>query len=118
VGYPLREIGRSYLWWRRPAEAEPYLRECVEIRRATLAPESPETAKAEVTLGQCLTDLRRYPEAEALLRPAYARLAGNLPANDRRVEEARKMLDALYRRWGRPDPGTKVASVSGPPPQR
>ena len=53
---------------RAPAAAEPLLREAVEIRRASLGPDHPYTARAESQLGECLALLQRTGEALPLLR--------------------------------------------------
>ena len=74
VDFALREIGRDYLGQGGPAEAEPYLRRTLELRRESLARDHPDLATAKFTLADCLVDLGRYDEAEALLREARASL--------------------------------------------
>lgn len=69
----LRSMGRY-------ADAEPFMRECVEIRRRTIKGDHPRLALALTKLGGTLTDAGRYAEAEPLLREGLAmrqRLHGN-----------------------------------------
>ena len=96
-------LGMSLLDEGRAREAEPALRESLALRRAALPPGHWLLASAESVLGACLTQQRRYSEAEALLLPAHDRLASALgPAHERVVESRRRLLD-LYTRWGRAD---------------
>jgi tetratricopeptide (TPR) repeat protein len=53
-----------------PQEAEPIQREIIKASTAVRGPEHPDTLVAQVQLGETLTDLKRYPEAQAVLRPA------------------------------------------------
>jgi serine/threonine protein kinase len=78
TAHALREIGRNFLEQKRFAEAEPYLRRCLEIRRKRLEARHPDLAKAQITLARCLIGEGRYDEATAL------------------VEEARPTLIAVY----------------------
>ena len=59
-------------------EAEPLLREGLDIRRATLSADDWRVAYAQSTLGGCLVVLGRFAEAEPLLVPSYEQLAKNV----------------------------------------
>ena len=57
-----------------PEEAEPLLRECLEIRWACEADDDRLIANTETLLGGCLTAPERYEEAESLLLESYPRI--------------------------------------------
>jgi tetratricopeptide (TPR) repeat protein len=83
--------------------AEPLLRESLELRQAALATDDPSIAITQGMLGECLTTLGQYKEAESLLLESYTRLA---PRADKPSAEARKTNDrlvALYEAWGKPE---------------
>jgi eukaryotic-like serine/threonine-protein kinase len=68
--HALREIGLSYLDQGRFAEAEPFLRRCLQIRQKKLEPRHYDLAKAQVSLARCLIGQGRDDEAAVLLRTA------------------------------------------------
>lgn len=74
VAHALREIGRNYLAQKRFAEAEPYLRRCLEIRRRKLEAHHPDLAKAQISLARCLIGQGHYDESVPLLRDARTTL--------------------------------------------
>ena len=96
-----------------PAAAEPLLREGVRIRsrapgivptrRRTRAEDDWSVGGARSLLGEVLTKLRRFPEAETTLLDARRELE-SLPAMggaDMKIAYAR--LVDLYFAWGRPE---------------
>jgi len=87
----------------RPREAEPLLRESLELRRQSLPPGHWLISSSESMLGACLTAEGRYAEAEALLLRAHAGLESSRGHDHERTIEARRRLVALYEVWGRPD---------------
>ncbi len=100
VDFALREIGRDYLGLGRPAKAEPYLRRALELRRASLGRDHPDLATARFTLADCLVDLGRYDEAEALLREARASLKKHAEDNWDRLGQIEDIEEKLRRRRG------------------
>jgi hypothetical protein len=82
----------------------PLLRECLAIRERRLPRDDWMRANAESTLGECLTALGRFEEAEPLVAQSYPRIAAVLGADHVRAEIARGRIRALYRAWGRPEP--------------
>lgn len=96
-------MGLALLDLGRPREAEPLLRESLELRRAALPPGHWMIASSESVLGACLTAEGRYPEAEALLLRAHAGLETTRGRDHPRTAEARKRLVDLYQAWGRPN---------------
>jgi serine/threonine-protein kinase len=94
---PLRTMGIVLLDAHRPSEAEPYLRQSLDLLHRTRPPGYFETARIEVLLGACLTELGRYAEAEPLLRQGTRRLEEQLPAGHKLIREARDKTAALQR---------------------
>jgi serine/threonine-protein kinase len=85
VDFALRELGRDYMGLGKPAKAEPYLRRAVALRRQALGKDHPDLATAKFTLADCLVDLGRYAEAEALLREARTSLQRHAEDNQDRL---------------------------------
>ncbi len=101
------------------AEAEPYLRECLEIRKLAL-PEGDwrvqdagwQVAHVMSLLGASLTGQGKFAEAEPLLLDAYSQMQDNaetIPEDyrDDRIREARERIVNLYEAWGKPDQAAK-----------
>jgi tetratricopeptide (TPR) repeat protein len=57
-----------------PRAAEPIQRDIIKASTAVRGPEHPDTLVAQAQLGETLTDLGRFPEAQALLRPTAVTL--------------------------------------------
>jgi tetratricopeptide (TPR) repeat protein len=85
------------------AAAEEVLRACHEIRRDFLGSEHPHTAEAESLLGECLTRLGRFAEAQPLLLRSYRILADDRGSAERRDLTALQRLIELYDAWGQPE---------------
>jgi hypothetical protein len=95
---PLRALGTALLNAGRPAEAEPYLRESLDILRKTRAPGYFQTARVEVLLGSCLTrlgGLGRADEARRLIAHGLATLEAQFPPDHPWVLDAREKLDLV-----------------------
>jgi serine/threonine-protein kinase len=101
VDFALREVGRDYLGQGRPAEAEPHLRRALVLRQEALSRDHPDLATAKFTLADCLVDLGRYDEAEALLREARASLQKHAEENFDRLGQIANIESGLRRRRGR-----------------
>jgi eukaryotic-like serine/threonine-protein kinase len=93
-GLILNRTGRS-------AAAEAALREAVRLREENLPASHFMTALTRGALGECLTTLKRYPEAEALLLDSFASLERSQGADNPRTLLAAQRLVALYERWGK-----------------
>ncbi|HEY4593647.1 MAG TPA: tetratricopeptide repeat protein, partial [Thermoanaerobaculia bacterium] len=98
VDFALREVGRDYLGQGKPAEAEPYLRRTLALRQEALSRDHPDLATAKFTLADCLVDLGRYGEAEALLREARASLQKHAEENFDRLGQITLIEEKLQRR--------------------
>jgi hypothetical protein len=99
----MQVLGTSLVELGRPREAEPFLRESLELRRRALPPGHWLIASAESTLGACLTAERRFREAEPLLLHGFEGLKGARGEGHELTAAARGRLVALYEMWGRPD---------------
>jgi tetratricopeptide (TPR) repeat protein/tRNA A-37 threonylcarbamoyl transferase component Bud32 len=82
--------------------AEPILREVLSIRRRTQGESHWETGKTQGDLGQCLTRLFRYEEAEQELLAAHRSLSAALGEESHWTRKVVLHLVALYEAWGRP----------------
>ena len=88
----------------RAREAEPMLRRALEVQRRTLRPGDTRLGQTVSVLGDALTRLGRYAEAEPLLLEAERILRGPKPGLDGEDARAnRPRLFALYEAWGRPE---------------
>jgi tetratricopeptide (TPR) repeat protein len=92
----------------KAADAEPLLRQGLQIRRHVL-PRSPwavnhgTVAEAESLLGGCLAGLKRYADAEQLLLTSYEALLKAEQVQPRVLREAHERLIKLYEAWDKPD---------------
>jgi len=96
-------LGVSLVDLGRPGEAEPFLRESLELRRRSLPGGHWLIASAESSLGSCLTAERRFREAEPLLLHGFEGLKAARGEGHELTVDARRRLVALYEVWGRPD---------------
>jgi serine/threonine-protein kinase len=96
-------LGAIRMDQRRPAEAEPLLRQALSMRIEKLGLDDRRTARAQRMLGLCLVALGKRPEAEKLLLASYRTLASAKNWYHRTLRE-RTLQDlvALYESWDRP----------------
>jgi tetratricopeptide (TPR) repeat protein len=83
--------------------AEPLLRDALRIQRASLGDGDWRTAATRAILGEALTALRRFPEAETVLLEAGSVLKDVPGPQAREYQATRGRLVALYQAWGRPE---------------
>jgi serine/threonine protein kinase/tetratricopeptide (TPR) repeat protein len=103
----LAQAGLILLNCERPGDAEPPLRECLEIRERLL-PDDWRTAYTRSTLGAALLALNRTDEAEPLLRSGYENMQKLLekippPIRARRLVEGLDRLIAWAEAAGKPE---------------
>ena len=91
---PLRDKGEL-------EEAETLLRAALESFRTTCGDEDPRTGMSRTHLGDCLTRMGRYDEAERELIQAIRILDTDKIRS--RTRKTMKLLVALYESWGKPD---------------
>jgi hypothetical protein len=87
----------------RAREAEPLLRESLELRQRALPPGHWLIAASESALNACLLARGQYGKSEAFLLRGYEGLRASRGDAHKRTVEARSRFVALYEAWGRPD---------------
>lgn len=85
-------------------DAEPMLRNVVNVRRESLPPNHWITATSESVLADCLRLMKKYDEGSKLAVESYKALYDAFGAEDQRTIDARSRLDTLYHDWGKPLP--------------
>jgi serine/threonine protein kinase len=111
----------SLLEMKKPDQAATLLRECLE-RRSKRGAQDWWLFLTKSQLGQALTALKKYSEAEALLHEAYAGLMERrdkmFVRHHRYIGEAARSLVNLYESWGKKDQAAswrqKIAAQSPP----
>jgi Tfp pilus assembly protein PilF len=98
-----QNLARVYLARGDSTRAASLLREVLTIRRRVFAANDWRTLSAESMLGDALTGLRQYGEAEALLLHAAQFLKDGQGARGRDFAATRRRLVALYEAQGHPD---------------
>jgi len=95
-------LGRILTATRRPAEAEPLLREALNVLKSRVPRQSNPMATMLGNLGECLAVQARYAEAEPLLKESYEIVKTVHVPQSPVLEEARQHLVSLYDAWGKP----------------
>jgi tetratricopeptide (TPR) repeat protein len=111
----LIHLGDTLTQLGRPTEAEPAIRECIDIRDQVLEPDDRWLIdNARSVLGSCLAAQERYEEAERILLDSYSELRSSIlvPADNQR--KARERVIDLYVKWGRPDEADKFRAPVKP----
>ncbi len=103
VAHALFGLARVLMAADRPDRAEPLFSESLEIFRRWPAEEWFMINGTESMLGNCLTALGRYQEAEPLLLGSYSRFKDRRGADHPSSRRALGRLLALYEAWGRPE---------------
>jgi tetratricopeptide (TPR) repeat protein len=96
----------------QPAAAEPLLRDALRIRQRTLPADDWRIGVAKSVLGEALTGLARYDEAEVFLLEAQRVLRDVPGAQGQEAQATRTRLASLYKAWGRPE--RTALSISSP----
>jgi len=99
----LHDLGNFFLQHGSPSEAEPLLREALEIRRTRFTDRDGRTAHTGSLLGDCLLQLVRLDEAEVLLGKSYPVLDAEYGSADERTQRALQQLIDVYEQLGRSD---------------
>lgn len=95
-------LGRIFVATDRSAEAEAPLRECLMIRRQNLSADHFLVAETESLLGDCLTHLIRYSEAELLLIDGWPTLESTEQFSAHQKAKALERIVNLYEQLGKP----------------
>ena len=96
LGLSLNKTGRS-------KEAERLLREALASLQQNTPRHSYPIALALGNLGECLTDQKRYAEAEPFLIESYETIKSIHVPQSPMLREAAQRLASLYRGWGKPE---------------
>ena len=101
----LDSLGRVHLQQKNFNEAAAAFRQSLELRRKD-APDGWETASVSSWLGETLTALKQFEEAEPLLLAGYSGLKNNaekIPAaNKQEIAKAFDRITQLYAEWNQP----------------
>ncbi len=89
-------LGSLYMKRGAYARARPILAGAAEGMQATLGADHIDWARYSTALGECLTRLGQFPEAEAALQAAYESAARTRPATDPQLGATAGALAALY----------------------
>jgi serine/threonine protein kinase len=103
----LSNLGSNLLLQEKPAAAEPFFRECLEIH-VKARPDGWPRFRALSQVGACLLGQQRHAEAEPLLLEAYNGLSTRSEAIPARLRagyltSAARWLADLYEGWDKPD---------------
>ena len=97
-------------------QAEGMLREALAIQQKTFAPGNASLAHTESRLGGCLTNEKRYAEAEPLLLGSAEALEKSLGAGHSRTQAAIQRVAELYDAWGKPERSASWKARLAPAP--
>ncbi len=98
----------------RRREGEALLREALVIRQQRAPRRSNVVAIALGNLGECLTEEKRYAEAEPLLTESYETLGSIQLPQSPVLRQAAERLAALYANWGKPRQAALYAAAGLP----
>jgi tetratricopeptide (TPR) repeat protein len=101
LGAVLRDRGEH-------AQAEPLLREALEIRQRAIKTPDERLAEAQRELGVCLAASGRRDEAERLLLSSYDTVAAK-PGAERHAARSAGALATFYKRIGNPAQAAKYS---------
>jgi tetratricopeptide (TPR) repeat protein len=115
----LAHLGSVLLAQGKASAAEPVLRECLRMRAESLPEKHWQTANAASMLGECLTGLSAYDEAEQLLVDSYSVISTQLGETDQRALAALRRIITLYDAWDKPEQSREWGAKSPPtqPPE-
>jgi eukaryotic-like serine/threonine-protein kinase len=103
VGTDLKNLGVTLMEAGRLIEAESSFREALAIYGKALPKAHLQFPTTESLLGDCLTRMKRYDEAEPLVTSSYARISAQFDSTNARTEAARARVLRLYEAWGKPE---------------
>jgi hypothetical protein len=95
----------------RAAEAEPLLRQALEILRNALSEEHPMIAFGKSSLGHCLSLKGQFENAEPLLDESHTILnAAHTTRHTRTRQTLQRTID-LYESWGKPEKAAECRAM-------
>ncbi|MEP6947097.1 MAG: serine/threonine-protein kinase [Acidobacteriota bacterium] len=102
----MRVVGLALTRTGKAKEGEPTLRDSLDRSRSSQPSAVP---YAEGALGECLTEQKRFAEAEPLLKSSFEGLSKTLSPDSPLIKPAWKRLFDLYTKWKKPDLAEKYA---------
>ena len=96
-------LARAHLARKDAATAQPLLRQALEVRERAYRRGHWRIGEAKSLLGECLTALGRYEEAEGLLLDAHRVLKDGPGWEGEQARATQLRLVALYEVWGQPE---------------
>ncbi|HWW95710.1 MAG TPA: serine/threonine-protein kinase [Vicinamibacteria bacterium] len=96
-------LARVHLARKKAAAAEPLLRQALRIQEHAFPEDDWRVGQTKSLLGEALTALARYDEAERSLIAAHGILKDVPGQQGREATATRSRLVALYEAWGRPE---------------
>ena len=89
--------------------AAPIFQQVVELSEALDLPDRWSVVRFHESYATCLTELKRYEQAEKQLLAARDLLKEATASQPDRLREVENKLSTLYDKWGKPDQGHRVA---------
>jgi tetratricopeptide (TPR) repeat protein len=83
------------------SDAEPLLREAIAIREKLCGPDAASNGLVSSSLGEALTSLGEFEEAESILLDGYGRLSRALGESNSNCRRIGSLLALLYESWGK-----------------
>ncbi len=119
----LVDLGSALCALSRDMEAQPLLREALDLRVASLPPEHVSIASAQGALGESLAVPGSFQEAESLLLESWNVISRSDQAGPELRRRALDRLVSLYTDWQRPDEAQRWIAMGEtfgilPPPPR
>ena len=106
----LLRYGRLRMAQKQLGAARPLFEEALELREALYEERNWRIAETEVALGECLSLLNRFDEADTLLVRGYQTLLEQRGESYQRTQEALGYLVVLYELWNRPEQAEEYRS--------
>ncbi len=101
VSLPLGLLSKILIQAKRPSLAAQPLRDAIAIYQNSANSSGGKSSRAAGILGECLTLLKRYDEAERFLKESCTGLDCEGSRTSPEAVEARQRLDKLYAAWGK-----------------
>ncbi len=95
---PMTGYGMLLCLTGQAAKAEPLLREAISVRLNQLGENHYRTAVSQSALGECLTSLKQFEEAETLLVQAFATLSEHFGPDHNSTIRTKVSLNKLYKK--------------------
>ncbi len=109
LGHYLNTLGNIHFMQRDYQAAEPVLRECVRVRELNFGPDDPSSISTRIVWGSCLTQLRRFDEAEPVAVAAVE--SAKRSGDGGLIARAAQSAAILYRGWDKPEKASEYEAM-------